>query len=1711
VSAGTQIHIPIEISVDPDRYAYARQSLNVETLITAFVPSEAFCAMVDAGFVRADLAYAEVTTSIAGVEYPVPSEVRVLAPELPIFDIDFADACAGALGPEVEVGFSSARTTVTSNGLDRIEFWLTADSIDVGFTNLEHADATMTPGLSLLELCTPMDKSEPLNGLLDDPEDSPRIAADTNGDGTYDAWASPQDQIRISVQGGDPCVGFPCDDGNECTDDVCEPADGSCTNTAIPDGETCDLGGGSGACVDSSCQPSQLKTVSMGCTNGVTSAQEALPFELSVTTTPVKGGAAPQEFTAELHGTGRVPQFFLDAAQSAVPGGLRSAIIEGFTSTVSVRSGATGPDVQLGIDELALIPGPTRFCLFPGTTVCTVDSDCVVPPCRPPILSIDLPVSEDCGPGGVCEGLHQGFSNGPGAQCNITSAPTFCVTGDLVLPMAPDTGVYTPDASGVALFGWAEDPATSVCDTWVGGGCPANGGTVPGGGLILPAAIYGDPVNNPASVGLNGIRLNIGGALFIALQCSMAEAGGACDAGDNAGLACATSAECPGGICVLAENVLVPSRDAALIHVAIENADPIECNGADCNDGNYCTADSCDPTAGACVHAPAAEGFPCSTGGFPGTCVSGSCVSACESLSCDDNEQCTMDSCNYLYGRCDNLSVADETICDFFGVAGACEDGQCKAACLVLNCDDYNDCTADSCSPSSGTCSNIVVTDGSSCDYGGFPGVCSSGICEDAMLCAGVDCDDGNVCTSDSCDPMDGLCDNDAVLVPTACDFFGLPGSCSDDQCVSSCELLDCDDGDDCTDDTCNPYTETCINAPSAEGALCDAGFGECQAEACVPAAPQWTSKTKTVTVGCYGTLGQALVPFELEVSTTPIIGGPVPRAFTAEIGGTAFVPESMLNFAQGVVTGGARTARLDALTVGTSVRSGARMRTRYCLFPSTQVCASDADCLVPPCQPPAVGSGYVSLGVDESLLPTAPTRLCTYPTNQICTSDSDCIVPPCLPPVDMIEIPHSSDCAVGGVCDLLGKTGAASQCEANGFCVTGSLALPLATSAVAYESEESGVVLFGWTSGWDAIRIDLRLGNSSSLSLHCEMAVGANNTFGIEDAEFSPTPDSALLSFAIDSSQPVWCDGINCNDGLPCTVDTCDLANGSCQNLPAADDSACDLGGFPGVCLSGACIAVCNTVSCEDLNECTSETCDPNDGLCHRNLLEGSSCDFAGLAGACASGVCQSACEVVGCDDANDCTTDICDPVTAACVNPIVVDGSACDFGGFPGVCLSGECEDAMLCDGVNCDDGNICTDDSCDPMDGLCDHLPQPSSVSCNFEGLAGACVAGDCVSACEVVDCDDGVECTDNACDPVDASCSNDISPDNAHCDAGFGRCESGVCIPAAPEWSSKTQLVTVGCTNGVTDAQDIQPYEMTVRTTPIEGGVAPRDFTAEVGGAGVFPKFFLDAAQTVVPGGLRSAIIEGFTATVSVRSGATGPDVQLGIDESAVVPGRMSFCAYPPDEPCTVDTDCEIVPLCQPPVLLIDLPIAEDCGPGGVCEGLGQGFADGPSAQCNITSPPEFCVTGDLLLPMAAEIGVYTPRSSGDVIFGWAEDPATEVCGTSGDGRCATNGGTIPDGGLILPPSIYGLPLNVPTSVGLSGIRLNFGGALFVALQCSAGSDGGACVAGANAGLACASDSDCPGSTCAGVGVNDDIIVPSPDSALISFPIDATPAP
>ena len=106
--------------------------------------------------------------------------------------------------------------------------------------------------------------------------------------------------------------------------------------------------------------------------------------------------------------------------------------------------------------------------------------------------------------------------------------------------------------------------------------------------------------------------------------------------------------------------------------------------------------------------------------------------------------------------------------------------------------------------------------------------------CVEAGLCDDVDCDDGNECTDNDCNLASGTCINDPVEDGIECDDGA--GTCSSGVCVEVdlCEDVDCDDGNECTDNDCDPESGTCINDPVEDGTVCDDGAGTCSSGVCV-------------------------------------------------------------------------------------------------------------------------------------------------------------------------------------------------------------------------------------------------------------------------------------------------------------------------------------------------------------------------------------------------------------------------------------------------------------------------------------------------------------------------------------------------------------------------------------------------------------------------------------------------------------------------------------------------------------------------------------------------------------------------------------------------------------------------------------------------------------------------------------------------------------
>jgi hypothetical protein len=235
---------------------------------------------------------------------------------------------------------------------------------------------------------------------------------------------------------------------------------------------------------------------------------------------------------------------------------------------------------------------------------------------------------------------------------------------------------------------------------------------------------------------------------------------------------------CPGVSALLIGLVLAITHSAARSAVTCSNTE-------ECDDGNVCTDDWCDPGVNECFHfnktGSCDDGNACTQND---TCSGGVCTGT--AINCDDGDSCTTDSC----------------------VGGVCLHDTSGCQCTEnADCDDGNACTDDWCDPGVNECFHTNNTDpcddGDSCTQND---ACSGGVCAGTVM----NCDDGIACTIDSC--VDGICQHDA----SGC------------ECAES---ADCDDGNVCTDDWCDPGVYECFHTNNTNS--CDDGNTCTQNDTC--------------------------------------------------------------------------------------------------------------------------------------------------------------------------------------------------------------------------------------------------------------------------------------------------------------------------------------------------------------------------------------------------------------------------------------------------------------------------------------------------------------------------------------------------------------------------------------------------------------------------------------------------------------------------------------------------------------------------------------------------------------------------------------------------------------------------------------------------------------------------------------------------------------
>ncbi|GMV42611.1 MAG: hypothetical protein AMXMBFR64_43270 [Myxococcales bacterium] len=724
-----------------------------------------------------------------------------------------------------------------------------------------------------------------------------------------------------------------------------------------------------------------------------------------------------------------------------------------------------------------------------------------------------------------------------------------------------------------------------------------------------------------------------------------------------------------------------------------------------CDDGNKCTADVADPVTG-CAH-DVDDGATCSTQCAQlqtSACVGGQCLCLSQCSNPED-DPCIQAVSVAPDGTCIYGPKQNGTPCVPLSACvsgeGQCQSGVCVNA-PQLSCDDGNPCTDDWCDEAAG-CKHAnnakECSDGSACTVGD---VCLNGSCKSGGL---LDCNDGNTCTSDACNPG-------AATPAVACTYVPLTGpTCSDgnactknDACsAGSCKGTadNCNDGNPCTNDACDP----------AKGCVYTFNTSACDdLDAC-------TKSDQCVSGTCQG------------IAASCNDGNPCTDDSCDKVAGCQYAANTASCSDSNVCTTGDKCS--NKVCAGSLVDCD-----------DGNVCTTDWCDGVDGCQH-ANNAAPCNDGNACTTGDKCSGGTCGGTTTLVCNDDNPCTDDSCKPGSGCSFVPNAKACEDG------------NACTTGDVCVQGACA--------------SGTTL------------DCNASNTNPCTFaQCSPAVGCLAAAPVANGK--PCDDKTKCTSS-DACQAGVCKGatVDCNDGNPCTDDSCDAVLGCLYQpnaAPCDDGNTCTVGDY---CSGGGCFSGAAKV-CNDNNVCTNDSCNPVTGCVHSNNTvpcdDGNACTPTST---CGAGSCVGSGQV-DCTDGNPCTGDQCDPgVGCFYINLAIpcTDGSACTK---DDQCVDGACK------GINpvvCNDDNVCTDDSCNPQTGC---VYTANAASCND---GNACTNNDkCANkACggTTISCNDNNACTVDSCDTA-TGCkhtpqSGTPCNDNNSCTT-VDTCSNGVCVGSVP---------------------------------------------------------------------------------------------------------------------------------------------------------------------------------------------------------------------------------------------------------------------------------------------------------------------------------------
>ena len=760
-----------------------------------------------------------------------------------------------------------------------------------------------------------------------------------------------------------------------------------------------------------------------------------------------------------------------------------------------------------------------------------------------------------------------------------------------------------------------------------------------------------------------------------------------------------------------------------------------------CDDGNDCTGDKCIGEQG-CVNELLDSGDctdhnPCTVADH---CEAGECVG--DPVLCDDENPCTQNVCTDT-GGCSYPPEAgpcdDGNPCT---VADQCSEGQCFGTEVSCDCQSNDDCAP---LEDGNLCNGTLY-----CDQTKLPYLCA--VKADTIVTCPEPEGPAAVCLAPSCNPEDGDCGfapaNDGFLCDDS-DLCTAQSTCLEGQCIPGA-AVNCNDGNPCTDDLCQPDVG-CVyqanSAPCNDGNVCTTS-DICSQTECMGTNPLSCDdsdacngmETCDPAVGCVP--GQPLTCGDGDLCNGQETCDPVAGC----VAGIPLVCNDS-NACDGVETCDPQTGCVAGTPLDCDDADACNGQETCdpavgCLSGKPLVCddnnacdgveTCDPDKGCVPGQPPVCDDGDACNGEETC----SPDLGCVPGKPLVCDDSNPCTNDSCDPDKGCVHDDNSQGCDDLDVC----TTG--EQCT-NGKCQGGILT----------DCDDDNVCT----------------NDSCDPLLDC---VYKMNQAPCDDDDLCTTNDQCQLGECI-GSKP-----LTCLDNNPCTDDHCDPEAG-CQFLP--NDESCDDGSKCTTgdhCSQGLCV-VTGIVNCQDDNVCTDDSCDPEIGCVNQaNVAPCTDGTVCTVGDQCADKACVPGAPLL-CNDSNICTDDTCDAVLG-CV--FTANAAPCNDGNL---CTPfDQCKDSS-CSGsgaVDCNDSNICTDDSCQPDTGC---INAANSNPCNDDDActtSDICVDKQCAGG-PPLDCDDLNECTTDGCDK-DSGCTHVPVPDDTPC-SGNQICKAGQCIsPCIP---------------------------------------------------------------------------------------------------------------------------------------------------------------------------------------------------------------------------------------------------------------------------------------------------------------------------------------